>query len=328
MSTELRLATPSDYEDILRHIDAGFSFEPGTFLSRFPNHWRFEMMDWEHMHLAVEDGEFAAYVRVFPLDVVQNGARFRVGGIGAVSTAPWARGRGHMSALLNWTNQAMRDEGFAIAILDGDRHRYRPYGYEAAGRAYQVSINARGLKRLNIPEVPPIRYTGQPGILAAMTACYETQPYRRLRPTAETPWIYQSSDFQVWASNETGSGDEFGYLVLEGARVGEWGGNLNTVLGLIRTLQSQGTPNVLFRFPDPTLIPPLMYEVMGSWLIVPSTFIQVLDDAKVREAYGDSTDLPTEAELQALDAPARTRAFFGGLSPAPFNFFLPKTERV
>jgi predicted N-acetyltransferase YhbS len=333
MSTQLRLATPDDYDRILQHIDAGFSFEPGTFLSRYPNHWRPEMMDWSHMHLATEDGKIAAFVRVFPLDVVQDGARFRVGGIGAVSTAPWARGRGHMTKLLEWTNLAMREEGFALAILDGDRHRYRTFGYESAGRSYNVTVNARGLKRLGIPEVEPIRYTGQPGILEAMTRLYDAGPYRRIRPTEETPWLYQASDLPVWASGEDGNDAHFGYLMLYNNTIAEWGGHLATVLGLVRALQAQGSPSLVFRFPDPAHIPAIFTDLMGFWSIAPSTSIQVLDAAAVLKAYEaapstDDASLPDVTELKRLEATAQSRALFGGLNSGAFNFFLPRSERV
>lgn len=325
MPIQLRTAVPDDYSQILSHIDLGFGFTPGTFLARFPNHWRHDLMDWEHMYLALEDGKIAAFVRVFVLDVVQNGAEFRVGGIGAVSTAPEARGRGHMSALLDWTNRAMREQGFALAVLSGDRHRYHAYGYEHAGRMLQISIGARGLKRADIPEIEPVLYSGQREVLEKIVASYETQAYRRRRPAQETPWIYASSDFQVYSGE---SETRFAYLVTCNHTVAEWGGSPKTCLGLVRALQGQGIQSLAFQFPNFEAVPQEFRAAMGRWTIVPSTQIQIVNPELVLKAFDGFPGLPSAAELAAMDVSTRTWALFGGPYEGPLNFFLPLTERV
>jgi predicted N-acetyltransferase YhbS len=150
MATLLRTATPADYDAILGHIDDSFGFAPGSFLRDSPHHWRPEFMDWAHILLAEDEGRIAALVRIFSLDLVQNGVPLRAGGIGAVSTANWACGRGHMTQLLEWAVRMMREEGFAVSLLWGDRHRYGAFGFESAGRVLQVSITDRGLQRLGV----------------------------------------------------------------------------------------------------------------------------------------------------------------------------------
>jgi predicted N-acetyltransferase YhbS len=197
MATLLRTATPFDYDAILRHIDDSFGFAPGSFLRDSPHHWRPEFMDWAHILLAEDEGRIAALVRIFSLDLVQNGAVLRAGGIGAVSTATWARGRRHMTHLLEWAVRMMREEGFVVSLLWGDRHRYGAFGFESAGRILQVSINERGLQRAGIAARAPVAFQGQSALLLRITALYETNPYRRQRATCEAPWIYGSPYFEV-----------------------------------------------------------------------------------------------------------------------------------
>ncbi len=230
-----------------------------------------------------------------------------------------------MSALLEWTNRAMLEEDFALAVLGGDRHRYHAYGYEHAGRTIYISIGARGAARLGIPEVEAVRYEGTRAELVAMTKLYEQQPYGRVRLKLETPWIYQSSDFQVWTSGQPDAA-EFAYLVTQNGRVVEWGGQPRTALGMVPSLAAG--QSLRFRFPDFAAVPSEFRAAMGHWSLGPSTQIQVVNVDLVLEAFSEVPGLPSTAELKAMDVSSRTWALFGGPMEGPLNFFLPETERV
>jgi hypothetical protein len=95
----------------------------------------------------VKDGKIVCHVGLFPLEVVADGARVTLGGIGGVATLPEKRGKGHMARLLSHVIALMHEKGIPASVLWGDRQRYRPFGWESAGQTITVTLTERSLSK-------------------------------------------------------------------------------------------------------------------------------------------------------------------------------------
>ncbi len=101
----------------------------------------------EHWHfLAKEDGKIKGMVGVFPgvFNIAEN--EVKTGYVGTVSTHPYSRGKGYMKALMKQAEDAMREDGMALALLGGLRQRYQYYGYEIGGIEYQYNCDNNNLR--------------------------------------------------------------------------------------------------------------------------------------------------------------------------------------
>jgi hypothetical protein len=184
------------------------------------------------------------------------------------------------------------------------------------------------MQRLGFEARTPVAFQGHSALLRRITALYDTIAYRRQRRADEAQWIYGSPYFEVWISDEDGSGEDFAYLVIRNGMVAEWGGDATTVLGMTRALCEQQGSSLCFRFPSETAIPEAFQRAMSGWSIEPFAQIQVLDTSAVLAAFSGTPGLPSTAELSVLDAAAQTSVLFGGLKNAPLNLFLPSTDSV
>ncbi len=119
-------------KEILRFADEVFGTDlpPGGFARLIPdvygpdapcdgNHW-----------LILEEGRIRALLLTEPVSFVCGGDVLKGIGVGTVSVAEDARGRGYMQLLLTTVKEWMKKEGYAFAVLSGQRQRYAYWGYE------------------------------------------------------------------------------------------------------------------------------------------------------------------------------------------------------
>lgn len=93
----------------------------------------------ERSVLAEVDGRVAGVYTVEPLRLTRGKGTFQCGGIGAVAVLPEFRRTGVASQLMRWSLQDMRESGSQLAALYAYRDGYyRRFGYEVAGRRWQI----------------------------------------------------------------------------------------------------------------------------------------------------------------------------------------------
>ena len=77
-------------------------------------------------------GEIIGCIGIFPFEIetVIDNKRLvlSAGGVGSVFTAEKYRNQGIMSYMLTQAIGKMKEDGYDISWLAGDRHRYRDYG--------------------------------------------------------------------------------------------------------------------------------------------------------------------------------------------------------
>ncbi len=330
--TELRTARPEEHEVILRHLDSSYGFAPGTFLS-IPNRWVADAVDWDHTYLLTEDGQIASLVRTFPLEMVLGGAKLTVGGIGSVSTAPWARGRGYMARLMEHAVERMRADGHVVSVLWGDRHRYAPFGYEPAGRRLQGTITARGLAKLDLQPVSATRWQGQPDLLDRLIAAYDAHEWRRVRRRIEYERLLTHDGGAVYCAAD---GERFAYVAMlhsgDSEHLAEYGGDPTLVLRLCAArMQERGLGSLTLMYPSAETIPAIVREVASGWSVTQIGAIRVVDPAGALAALADqpaTAPVPTAAQLAALPVRHQALALFDTLAPGPYNLWVWRLDHV
>lgn len=112
-------------------------------------------------HLIKENGKIRALVDSYPVSLQLDGGRGRklkASYIGTVAVHPNARGRGYMTKLMGHAQKDALRQGCALMIVDGDRHRYRSFGYERAGVRYCFFVGRNNIKHCRPDKTASYRF--------------------------------------------------------------------------------------------------------------------------------------------------------------------------
>ncbi len=324
---QITLATPQDFEEIVPYLDTAYGFAPGFFGERLASQWNEEGVDWSGVFLIRgADGRIASLVRIWEMELIQDGRRVICGGIGSVSTLKTARGEGYMSALMKHCVAEMARRGYPIAILWGDRFRYAPFGFECGGRGAQFVVDKRGIGRCGIG-----RYGIEPmasreiddDVLAQIEVERAKMPFFRVRTRGEVPRMYRTPTRQVFAA---GNGEDFGWMVWDVSRIVEWGGQMATVLGLAaRAVELEISEKLSFSLPDASFAPPELLRAMSGWSqSSESCRTAILDLPQTLHTFEIETP---RAKLEKLDARAQVWELFGR-PDAPRNLWMSPIDTI
>lgn len=329
----IRCARPDEYQAIMRLLAEAYGCARDAFPRHNPMVWREDTIDYAHILLIAEKDRIVSLVRVFPMELVLGPARVRVGGIGGVATAPAWRGKGCMEQLMRRALEVMRAEAFPISILWGDRHRYQLFGYEEAGQKVSFNLRPRGLDKVGILPLPGEVYSGQADVRALMAAAYDRQPFRKVRSPRDVESVYQREGLRVYFHRK---GDTFGYLVLsgdQGPAVVEFGGGIESVLGLARQVMEQNKlPGLTLVAPEGIPVPPLLLRAASGWNLAHACMAAILDLPRTLEAFRPQCEaLPPGFDLPALascSATEQVHRLFGSLGKSPFHLFVMPLDQI
>lgn len=102
----------------------------------------------EH-YLVREDGRLVAAVCAHPFTLACGDRTLPCAAIGSVSVHPYVRGKGYMRKLMTTAVADMAQNGIALSVLDGRRHRYAYFGYEPAGLRAEYTITPDNLRHMS-----------------------------------------------------------------------------------------------------------------------------------------------------------------------------------
>ncbi|MCX7599132.1 MAG: GNAT family N-acetyltransferase, partial [Armatimonadetes bacterium] len=154
MGELIRTVQPEEREEFLRFLERCYGHGRGFFERAYPDRCC-AGEDASRTLLVIEkNGQIVSHVGIFEMDVVVGPARFKCGGIGGVATLPEERGHGYMSRLMQEAVRRMREGGWPLSVLWGDRQRYSSFGYESAGLLYVLRVTRRGLGWEKIQPAP------------------------------------------------------------------------------------------------------------------------------------------------------------------------------
>ncbi len=199
MTTKIRTIRVEEFEDFMRYVERAFGHSVDFFRRFGPHIYKPtpEVCSWGYV--VEEDGKIVSHVGVYPIEVVTAGVPLMLGGIGGVSTAVEARGKGYMTQLLYYAIDEMRARGYPASWLGGDRQRYNTFGWETTMMADRLQFSRRSLGWSNvvstpIEEVLPWKATEQIARWMTVPACHAR------RPDLET--LLHRVDLRVWLAED------------------------------------------------------------------------------------------------------------------------------
>ena len=318
----ITLAQPDELPAITPFLDEAYGFAPGFFGGRLAWQWSADCVDWSGVFVARDDaGALMALVRVWEMELIQGGYAVTCGGIGSVATGKNARGQGTMSALMNYAVDAMKARGYPIAILWGERFRYAPFGFESGGRALQFEITNKGLNRCQIEAVAPSEFDD--GIVVGIESARAAMPFHKKRTASELARLYAPNLRRVLAA---GTGENFGWLTLDKRAVVEWGGNMETVLGLTKWGARENLADKWsFLVPVGAPIPASLRRAMSGYSMNTAWCRAAILDLPATLRAFDCTEL--ESELANCEAREQVWRLFGG-PDAPRNLWVAPIDTI
>ncbi len=206
MTTKIRTLRVEEFEDFMRYVERAFGHSVNFFRGFGPHIYEPipEVCAWGYV--IEENGKIVSHVGVYPIEVVTAGVPLTLGGIGAVSTAEDARGKGYMTQLLYHAIDEMRAKGYPASWLGGDRQRYNTFGWEVASTVYRLSFSRRSLGRAEVARIPVeevLPWDAKDHIARLMTL----PPCHVRRPRLEA--LLRRRDLRVWINKD-------GYAMADG----------------------------------------------------------------------------------------------------------------
>lgn len=158
---KLQKCTVNDYDQFIDFINDAFDKkEEKWFIKHLPNiylnkdNMTDEMIGYNYF--IKENDKIMAAIGIFPLHIrTKYGNKtieLKMAGIGSVSTGKEYRGQHLMSDMLVQVNEIIRQEGYHISWLAGERFRYQNYGWNIGGKQYNVTLNKKTILRNYIQE--------------------------------------------------------------------------------------------------------------------------------------------------------------------------------
>jgi len=150
MNEIIRTVRAEEWDEFLRFLELCYGHSRDYFPRYLTQLYRAEDEALSSFLVLEKDRRIVSHVGLFPLEIVSFGTHVTVGGIGGVATLPEERGKGHMSRLLNHAAEIMRERGWPLSVLWGDRQRYHAFGWEIAGVKYSLYMTVRSFDRAKV----------------------------------------------------------------------------------------------------------------------------------------------------------------------------------
>jgi len=210
MAERIRTVQLEEWEEFQRFLERCYGHSRGFFPRYYPQLYRRDEDALSCFFVLEKDGKIVSHVGLFPLECVAFGCRVRVGGIGGVSTLPEERGRGYMSRLLRHVIAQMKDRGWPLSGLGGDRQRYNAFGWEVAGLKYALRFTRRSMDRAGVRPAE-IREVMPEEAVSEVERLLRTLPLRVERRQASL--ILRKPGIRAWLSED-------GYVLSRGEGAG------------------------------------------------------------------------------------------------------------
>ncbi len=159
---------------------------------------------------ALEGDEVVGSYGIFPRTLVVGDAKLKAAGIGGVCARQDHRNRGVMTDMIRLGDAVMRRAGIDVAVLGGDRFRYRRFGWDGGGRRYEFRLTTRCLECCDVP-TGPVRGYERLRDLARVRRAHDAARYRIDRPKAYFERVLARPGFEVLVSDAP---DAFAYVIV------------------------------------------------------------------------------------------------------------------
>lgn len=217
-------ATAADRAAMLDFGNMVFSMarEPHDFKAMIPKFYGDGKPSEEKSFLAKEDGVIRAMIAVYERPLRIAGETLKIGMVGTVSCHPYDRGKGHMSRLLQMTNEDAAASGTHLMALGGRRQRYGHYGYEPGTTQIAFTIDRQNIRHClsaidaSAIVLDEIRDDGDARLDEAF-ALYDRQPIAGMRTRENFLDTARTWHSRLYAIEE--NGDMIGYMTHDGSEI-------------------------------------------------------------------------------------------------------------
>ena len=245
MSDSIAPLSAADFDEAMAVMNLAFDkAPPADFASILPKLYRPEDGLMSCLWAIRRGGRIKAVVGVHPLAWKVGAATLRVAGIGGVSTHPDCRGRGMMQRLMTHCVRLMKEQGYPLSVLGGQRQRYGYFGYEVCGVGVELQLGKRNLRHcFSAPS--NIRFEplddGPASRLEAARALHDAQPVRAERPAGDFLRVLRSWRAVPYAAFEEGELAGYVAVSLDGKELPEVvGRDGDTAFEIARARVEQG----------------------------------------------------------------------------------------
>ncbi len=280
MAEELRLLRQKEYQKTMRFLEDAYGHSSNIFAYAHPAVWGEDTWSPENISVITKDNRIVSLVRLLPLNLIVGEKRIKTGGIGGVATDPEARGKGYMAKLLHYNIKRMKEEGYSLSVLGGDRYRYGNFGWEYGGRQVNLSISSRSLNKAGIKPANRVkRYQGEEDILKKIIQVHEKQPLRVERNKKDYQLHYQKIGTTLYWAESKGN---FAYIDLSGecqaSQVIEWGGDERIISSIAAYLLNRfGSSSMTFPVPVSKKFPKILFELSAGWSLTIVNSVKIIN---------------------------------------------------
>ena len=186
MDEVLRTVRVAEFDPLMRFLERSYGQGVGSFEDYAPRLYQRTPEACASAYVIERDGRILSHVGLYAIETVTTNVSLTVGGIGGVGTLPDERGKGYMSRLLRHVIGEMRERGYPISWLGGDRQRYNAFGWEQAGCTYYLDFSRRSLDRAGVEPVSlqerrPSEAVETIARYQSLAACHARRPYLALQ---------------------------------------------------------------------------------------------------------------------------------------------------
>lgn len=267
-TTEVRILNPEERLKMLELKQLAFGIPASRFMDiDFDSSENYGLYD---------NGKLEGMVSMTPKELLIGSRKIIVGGIGAVSTHPGARGKGTMRKLLNYSIDRMRELNIPLSILWGDTQRYRHFGWETGGKKIHFTINARSMKPCSIKDDFTIDPYNIQKHLSSMITLHDKKLCRIKRKLADFERFFGKPSVMVWFARQGGNE---AYVVQEGEYIIEYAGNFDVVCQCLYYLLDNHERSTLTvqQSPFESIEKNDFYKISSWWTVEPLGMLKILN---------------------------------------------------
>jgi len=281
MLTQPLNAEPGDYGSIIELTEACFprDKELGGMVPRWGHCFRKDRI---RNSLVIRDGEdVVSHVGCIDQTIMVGTGTFRLCGVSSVATRPDHRGRGLMTKLLNESIGFMKEEGFVLSDLGGDRTRYRRFGWEKAGRTCRFIITPRSLSSGPDPGNYDVRELTDTSMeLSETMDLHNSSRFGLFRDSELHDILLHRSGKITLMAWKQGGLDAYAVANIDNEKsvgIDEVGGGAGGVISIIRQLLKDRAETVSIHLPPRHPLTGPIRTVSSGWSIDTLRMLRILD---------------------------------------------------
>lgn len=310
-----RLLRPGEFDEAIELVRTCFGM--GDEEERPTPYWA-DRADPDRHAVITVDGAVVSHAVGAPVEFTAGPATVPARGIAGVATHPDHRGNGYMTRLMEFWIDRAREDGIPLLELEGDRQRYRRFGWDNAGREFRFAVTPRSHPAAEANPDGVRAYRGTRDDLEFVAAIHDAERYgvRRSLDTYET--LLEPDRRQTVLHDDSDGAAYVCYRGDDPVTVEEFGGDPDAIATILGQLCATSGDLAIYTHPHHPFVDRL-YEISADWVLRSHRKLRITDLYDVLAAYQplletrwEATDRPgTETVTLALTGESAVTLRFG-----------------